>query len=122
LPSRAVAVKWQVKSMAASASQGEACCEGVNRGPTYANGTVYFNSLDAHTLAVDAETGKLKWKTQVWDYTRGETMTMAPFVVGNHVIVGNSGAEFGARGGVAALNAADGSIAWKAFATGPTRT
>jgi PQQ-dependent dehydrogenase (methanol/ethanol family) len=113
------AVKWQVKSMAASASQGEACCEGVNRGPTYANGTIYFNSLDAHTLAVDAETGKLKWKTQVWDYTRGETMTMAPFVVGNHVIVGNSGAEFGARGGVAALNAADGSIAWKAFATGP---
>jgi PQQ-dependent dehydrogenase (methanol/ethanol family) len=112
-------VKWQVKSMAAAASQGEACCEGVNRGPTYANGTVYFNSLDSHTLAVDAETGRLKWKTQVWDYTRGETMTMAPFVVGNHVIVGNSGAEFGARGGVAALNAADGSIAWKAFATGP---
>jgi PQQ-dependent dehydrogenase (methanol/ethanol family) len=112
-------VKWRVNSMAAAASQGEACCEGVNRGPTYANGTVYFNSLDSHTLAVDAETGRLKWKTQVWDYTRGETMTMAPFVVGDKVIVGNSGAEFGARGGVAALNAADGSIAWKAFATGP---
>jgi glucose dehydrogenase len=76
------AVKWKVNSMAASASQGEACCEGVNRGPTYANGTVYFNSLDSHTLAVDAETGKVKWKTQVWDYTKGETMTMAPFVVG----------------------------------------
>jgi PQQ-dependent dehydrogenase (methanol/ethanol family) len=113
------AVKWQVRSMPESASQGEACCEGVNRGPTYANGTVFFNSLDSHTLAVDAETGKLKWKTQVWDYTKGETMTMAPFVVGDKVIVGNSGAEFGARGGVAALNASDGSIAWKAFATGP---
>jgi PQQ-dependent dehydrogenase (methanol/ethanol family) len=115
------AVKWQVKSMAQAAAQGEACCDGVNRGPTYANGTVFFNSLDAHTLAVDAETGKLKWKTQVFDYTKGETMTMAPFVVGNKVIVGNSGAEFGARGGVAALNAADGSIAWRAYATGPDK-
>jgi len=114
-------VKWKVNAMAASASQGEACCDGVNRGPTYANGTVYFNSLDSHTLAVDAKTGKLRWKTQVWDYTKGETMTMAPFVVGGKVIVGNSGAEFGARGGVAALNASDGSIAWKAYATGPDK-
>jgi PQQ-dependent dehydrogenase (methanol/ethanol family) len=115
------AVKWHVNAMSASASQGEACCDGVNRGPTYAQGTVYFNSLDSHTLAVDAATGKVKWKTKVWDYTRGETMTMAPFVVRDHVIVGNSGAEFGIRGGVAALNAADGSIAWKAMATGPDK-
>jgi glucose dehydrogenase len=115
------ACKWQVKSMAAAAAQGEACCDGVNRGPTYANGTVYFNSLDSHTLAVDAKTGKVKWKTRVWDYTKGETMTMAPFVVGDKVFVGNSGAEFGARGGVAALNARDGAIAWKAYATGPDK-
>jgi len=115
------AVKWKVESMPAAASQGEACCEGVNRGPTYSNGTIFFNSLDSHTLAVDAETGRLKWKTRVWDYTRGETMTMAPFVVGNMVIVGNSGAEFGARGGVAALDASTGAIAWKALATGPDK-
>jgi PQQ-dependent dehydrogenase (methanol/ethanol family) len=114
-------IKWQVKSMAAAASQGEACCEGVNRGPTYANGTVYFNALDAHTLAVDAESGKVKWKTRVFDYTKGETMTMAPFVVGDKVIVGNSGAEFGARGGIAALDAASGSIVWRAYATGPDK-
>jgi hypothetical protein len=70
--------------MAAGRAQGEACCDGVNRGPTYANGTVFFNSLDAHTLAVDAETGKVKWKTRVGDYSGGETMTMAPFVVGDN--------------------------------------
>lgn len=114
-------VKWKVNAMANSSSQGQACCDGVNRGPTYADGTVYFNSLDSYTLAVDARTGALKWKTRVWDYTKGETMTMAPFVVGAKVIVGNSGAEFGARGGVAALDAGSGTIAWKAYATGPDK-
>jgi PQQ-dependent dehydrogenase (methanol/ethanol family) len=48
-------------------------------------------------------------------------MTMAPFVIGNKVIVGNSGAEFGARGGVAALDASNGSIAWRGYATGPDK-
>ena len=115
------AVKWKVESMPASAAQGEACCEGVNRGPIYADGTVYFNSLDARTFAVDAETGKVKWITTVGDYRRGETMTMSPMVVGNKVLVGNSGAEFGARGWIVGLNTSDGSIAWRAYSTGPDK-
>jgi lanthanide-dependent methanol dehydrogenase len=115
------AVKWQVRSMAASAAQGQACCDGVNRGPTYSDGLVFFNSLDAHTFAVDAESGEVRWKTRVGDYTRGETMTMAPFVVGDKVLVGNSGAEFGARGWIAGLNVSDGSIAWRGYSTGPDR-
>lgn len=115
------AIKWTVRSMAASASQGEACCDGINRGPTYAKGLVIFNSLDAHTLAVDARTGAIKWKTRVGEYDKGETMTMAPFVVGDMVLVGNSGAEFGARGWIAGLNISDGSIAWRAYSTGPDK-
>src|SRR6187551_1547808 len=72
------AVKWKVNAKAASAAQGEACCDGVNRGPTYADGSVLFNSLDGNTLAVDAESGEVRWKTRVFDYSGGETMTMAP--------------------------------------------
>jgi PQQ-dependent dehydrogenase (methanol/ethanol family) len=37
------------------------------------------------------------------------------------VIVGNSGGEFGIRGWLTALNAADGSIAWRAYHTGPDK-
>lgn len=48
-------------------------------------------------------------------------MTGAPFVVRNKVFVGNSGAEFGARGWLTALNAKDGSVAWRAYATGPDK-
>ena len=115
------AMKWKVESMPAAAAQGQACCDGVNRGPTYAKGMIFFNSLDAHTLAVDAKTGEVKWKTRVGDYSGGETMTMAPFVVDDIVLVGNSGAEFGARGWIAGLDIANGAVRWRAYSTGPDK-
>jgi PQQ-dependent dehydrogenase (methanol/ethanol family) len=113
------ALKWKYDPKPDAGSQGVACCQPVNRGPTYSNGTIFYNTLDAHTVAVDADTGALKWKVKVGDWTKGETFTMAPQVVKDKVLVGDSGAEFGARGWLAALNAADGSIAWRAYATGP---
>jgi lanthanide-dependent methanol dehydrogenase len=77
--------------------------------------------VDAHTHAVDAETGKLKWKTRVGDFTRGETFTMAPLVVNGKVLMGNSGSEYGARGWLVALDAASGKELWRAYMTGPDR-
>src|SRR5439155_1357361 len=45
----------------------------------------------------------------------------APFVVDGKVLVGNSGAEFGVRGKLTALDLADGKVAWTAWSTGPDR-
>ncbi len=111
--------KWEYKPKPASASQGVACCDVVNRGAAYWEGKVIYNTLDAHTVAVDAKTGKEVWKTRLGDINQGETMTMAPIVVKGKVLVGNSGGEFGVRGWIAAVNANDGSIAWRAYSTGP---
>jgi lanthanide-dependent methanol dehydrogenase len=113
------ALKWKYDPKPAAASQGVACCQPVNRGPTYSNGRIFYNTLDAHTVALDATTGQLQWKTQVGDFNYGDTFTMAPLVVKGKVLVGNSGAEFGARGWLTALNESDGSIAWRAYTTGP---
>jgi lanthanide-dependent methanol dehydrogenase len=113
------ALKWKYEPRPDAAAQGQACCQAVNRGPTYADGVIYYNTIDAQTVAVDARTGALKWKVRVGDYNKGETFTMAPLVVNGKVLVGNSGAEFGARGWLAALNVSDGSVAWRAYATGP---
>jgi lanthanide-dependent methanol dehydrogenase len=113
------AVKWKYEPAPAPASQGVACCDVVNRGAAYAEGKLFYNTLDSHTVAVDAATGKEVWKTKLGDINRGETMTMAPLVVKGKVLVGNSGGEFGVRGWLAALNASDGSEAWRAYATGP---
>jgi len=111
--------KWKYEPKPAAAAQGVACCDQVNRGAACANGRIFYNTLDGHTVAVDAQTGKELWKTKLGDINKGETITMAPLVVKNKVLVGNSGGEMGVRGWVTALSADNGQIAWKAYNTGP---
>jgi PQQ-dependent dehydrogenase (methanol/ethanol family) len=112
-------VKWKYEPQPASAAQGVACCDVVNRGAAYADGKIFYNTLDGQTVAVDAQTGKEVWKTPLGDINKGETMTMAPLVVKGKVLVGNSGGEFGVRGWLTALDAGSGKIAWRAYHTGP---
>ena len=85
-------------------SIGVACCDVVNRGWAYADGKLIYNLLDDRTIALDANTGKVVWQTKMGDVNTGETMTMAPLVVRDKVIVGNSGGEMGVHGWVAALD------------------
>jgi PQQ-dependent dehydrogenase (methanol/ethanol family) len=113
--------KWTYDPKPLRASQGVACCDVVNRGLTYDDGVLFFNTLDNRTVALDAATGREKWVTTLGDINRGETITMAPLVVKGKVLVGNSGGEMGVRGWLTALDAASGQIAWRAFSTGPDR-
>ncbi|HEY0139758.1 MAG TPA: methanol/ethanol family PQQ-dependent dehydrogenase [Thermoanaerobaculia bacterium] len=102
-------------------SQGVACCDVVNRGAAYADGRLFFNTLDGRTCAVDASNGQELWVTQLADINKGETMTMAPLVVRDRVFVGNSGGEMGVRGWLTALDAKSGKIEWRAYSTGPDK-
>ena len=112
-------VKWAFRPKPRRAAQGAACCDVVNRGGAYANGRLFFNTLDGATIALDARTGKQIWRTQLGNIAKGETVTMAPLVAEGKVLVGNSGGEFGVRGWLVALDAASGKVAWKAWSTGP---
>jgi PQQ-dependent dehydrogenase (methanol/ethanol family) len=113
------AMKWAFEPHPDPRSVGIACCDIVNRGAAYADGMVVYNLLDAHTVAVNAETGQEVWRTKVGNIDLGETMTGAPMVVKNKVIVGTSGAEMGVRGYLAALDLATGRELWRAYNTGP---
>ena len=84
-------MKWVYQPMPTPASQGVACCDVVNRGASYDNGKIYYNTLDMHTVAVDAVTGEEVWKATLGDINLGETITMAPLIVKGKVLVGNSG-------------------------------
>ncbi|MGH9605844.1 MAG: PQQ-dependent dehydrogenase, methanol/ethanol family [Terracidiphilus sp.] len=112
-------VKWTFHPHPNPFAMGKAFRDVVDRGASYADGNIIYNTLDAYTVAVDAKTGKLVWKTQIGDIQNGETLTMAPTVVNNIVFVGNSGDNFGVRGALTALDAHTGKILWKAYSTGP---
>jgi PQQ-dependent dehydrogenase (methanol/ethanol family) len=114
-------LKWRFDPKPSPSAQGVACCDTVNRGAAYSKGRIYFNTLDNQTIAVDARTGKEVWRTRLGDIKLGESMTMAPLVVKDKVLVGNSGGEFGVRGWLTALHADTGKIAWRAYHSGPDK-
>ena len=113
--------KWVYKPKPEPAAQGVACCDVVNRGPAYYNGRIYYNTLDNHTVAVDAGSGQEVWNTKLGDINLGQTITMAPIVVKGKVLVGNAGGEMGVRGWITALDAGSGKIVWQAYNTGPDK-
>jgi len=119
--SRDGAIKWVFKPNPSRASQGVACCDVINRGVAYSDGKIFFNTLDDHTIAVDADTGKAIWDTKLGDINHGETITMAPLVVKNHVLVGVSGGELGVRGWLKSLDTNTGKVQWTAYSTGPDK-
>ena len=65
-----------------------------------ASSTTYSTT---HTITIDVKTGKKVSRTKLGDVEHGETMSRAPFVVGNKVFVGNSGGKIGERGCLVAL-------------------
>ncbi|MBV9932644.1 MAG: PQQ-dependent dehydrogenase, methanol/ethanol family, partial [Alphaproteobacteria bacterium] len=113
--------KWVFRPHPEKASQGVACCDVVNRGAMYANGRLYFTTLDGNVFAIDARDGHQVWRTKLADISHGETITMSPLVVEGKVLVGNAGGEMGVRGWLTALDEGSGKIAWKAWSTGPDK-
>ncbi len=116
-----ISKKWTYSPNPSNRAVGVACCDVVNRGGAFADGNIIYNILDDYTVAVDANTGKEVWRTQVGDPSQGETETMAPLVIKekNVVLVGISGGELGVRGRLTGLDLKTGKILWRAYNTGP---
>ena len=110
-------IPLMAKKLAQTGKFAAVCCSGL----VVDGGRVFFNTLDARTIALDAATGKEQWVTQVGNINIGESVTMAPLVVKGKVFVGVSGGEFGVSGWIKALDAASGKIAWTAYHTGPDK-
>jgi PQQ-dependent dehydrogenase (methanol/ethanol family) len=114
-------MKWKYSPHVDPSSQGEACCDVVNRGASYDNGKIFYNTLDNHTLAIDAKTGKEIWVAKLGEISKGQTLTMAPLAAHGKVFVGNSGGEMGIHGWVTALDENNGKILWRAYSVGPDK-
>jgi len=84
-----------------------------NRGVAILDDMVYVGSLDGALIALDAQTGAVRWETKVATNETGHSITMAPLAVKGKVIVGISGGEAGIRGFVDAYDAKTGKLAWR---------
>ena len=95
-----------------------ACCDVVNRGVAYADGKLLVATLDTHLYALDAKTGKVLWNAKNGDPETGQTMTSAPLVIRDKVIVGIAGGEYGVRGYITAYDLNSGKMAWRGYSVG----
>jgi PQQ-dependent dehydrogenase (methanol/ethanol family) len=84
-----------------------------NRGAAVLGNRVFFGTLDAALVALDARTGRLLWETQVADTLQGYSITGAPLAIKDKIIVGIAGGEFGIRGFIDAYDAATGKRLWR---------
>jgi quinohemoprotein ethanol dehydrogenase len=92
------------------------CCDVVNRGVALWKGKVFVGVYDGRLVALDAVTGKVAWeKDTLIDKEHSYTVTGAPRVFNGKVVIGNGGAEYGARGYITAYDAETGNQAWRWF-------
>ena len=89
------------------------CCGRVNRGVALLDDQVILGTIDAHLVALDAATGRVRWDVKVADHHEAYSITVAPLALDGKVIVGIAGGEFGIRGFLDAYDAETGERLWR---------
>src|ERR1700728_3557482 len=93
-----------------------------NRGVAMYKNWLYFLVPDGHLVSLNAKDGSVRWIVEVADSTKGYWTSMAPLVVGNHVLVGTSGDFDNLVGYVRAVDPETGATQWQWDATPPLGT
>ena len=106
---------WVYDPYVSGEAAAKGCCDVVNRGVAVYDGKVYVGVFDGRLEALDASTGEVVWSQVTVDQSLPYTITGAPRVFKDKVIIGNGGAELGVRGYVTAYDAATGEQAWRFY-------
>src|SRR3954467_10409651 len=92
------------------------CCDVVNRGVALYKGKVFVGAYDGRLIALDSATGAKVWeKDTLIDHDHSYTITGAPRGFNGKVLIGQGGAEYGARGYITAYDADSGDQLWRWF-------
>jgi alcohol dehydrogenase (cytochrome c) len=83
---------------------------------------LYFLSPDGHLVSLDAKDGTVRWKVEVADATKGYWTSMAPLVVGDHVLIGISGDFDNLQGYIRSIDPETGRTQWQWDSTPPPGT
>jgi quinohemoprotein ethanol dehydrogenase len=107
---------WQYDPQVPRAWAKRLCCDVVNRGVAVHDGKVFVGTLDGRLLALAADSGKVLWEIDTLvDRAAWYSITGAPRIVKDMVVIGNGGAEYGVRGYVTAYDMASGKQRWRFY-------
>lgn len=106
---------WQFVHDYNTDSNMDLCCGFTNRGLAMYKGDLFMGTLDGKLVSIDASTGIKNWEILTIPEGSRYSITGAPRIVKGNVIIGNGGAEIGARGYVTAYDAASGKQQWRFY-------
>ncbi|MEP1470921.1 MAG: PQQ-dependent dehydrogenase, methanol/ethanol family [Halieaceae bacterium] len=109
-------VLWQYDPKVPRAWAKRLCCDVVNRGVAVQDGKVFLGTLDGRLLALAAGSGEVLWEIDTLvDRDAWYSITGAPRIIKDMVVIGNGGAEYGVRGYITAYDMASGKQRWRFF-------
>jgi alcohol dehydrogenase (cytochrome c) len=82
-----------------------------NRGAAMWKNYLFFETPDNYLVSLDARTGKERWHVEIADFEQQYFSTMAPIVVGDHVLVG-TGNDLDAPGFLQSFDPETGKRKW----------
>ncbi len=97
----------------------QACCGAQTRGMQYAEGNIYYTTIDGQVFALDGQTGEALWRSVATDVTIREENAGNGIIIGDLYITGNQGGEYGVRGKVSAFDIHTGQTQWVMYSMGP---
>jgi alcohol dehydrogenase (cytochrome c) len=104
---------WRYNHNVAPAAR--VCCGRVNRGLAILGNTVFMGTIDGRVVALNAKTGAVEWNVAIDRPEAGYSVTVAPLVVKDKLIVGPAGGEYGIRGYLLALDPKTGKELWRFY-------
>ncbi|MBD3729331.1 MAG: PQQ-dependent dehydrogenase, methanol/ethanol family [Sphingomonadales bacterium] len=107
------ALKWSYDPQVPRETLVRACCDAVNRGVALYGNKLYVGTLDGRLVALDQASGKEVWSKVVVPDQVNYSITGAPRIAKGMVLIGSGGAEYKARGYLAAYDAQTGEEVWK---------
>jgi alcohol dehydrogenase (cytochrome c) len=93
-----------------------------HRGVAVYKDSVFFTTPDAHLVALDAHTGKVKWNVVIADAKKGYWSTNAPLLIRNHLLVGVAGDFDNLPGILTSVDPDTGATQWTFYSTPPPGT
>jgi PQQ-dependent dehydrogenase (methanol/ethanol family) len=84
-----------------------------NRGAAIKDGRLVRGTADGYLIALDMADGSLLWSQPIANFAGGQYLSMPPLIFGDLIIVGPSGADFGAKNWIGAFKLETGEPVWK---------